>query len=180
MPQEIFDKMRILWFGKELDLSGHNIWRFNYSLRVKDFGISDREPPLYIVIEHLLLAENGKYILRVSTSQGILYEERSLGNVKDIDAGIQLLNLIYAYVNSYKDRARSFNAEVVEYINPLNAYKEIYETLENTKPPVFSNLLERIDIIDDIHNIYSQMILNVNWRYILRFESYADLEQEDV
>ncbi|MEZ0289658.1 MAG: hypothetical protein ABWJ42_01025 [Sulfolobales archaeon] len=156
----------IRWFNEKRVFEGSYVWRFMYTLRIKDIDTNIKELPIYSMIEHRLSIKEDEYYLEIFSPHGVVYDKRLLGKLREIDPGVLLSNLICAYLNSYRDRARAYRAYVIEYIDPLKICEKIHNILREASLPVFSQLLERIDLLDDEYSLYAQTILVINQTYI--------------
>lgn len=162
------DKGLLKWFGEEIEYKGGLVWSFIYTLRIREQPLDKSETPLYNRIEHRLYLERGRPVLEVLSPEGLVLDRRALGSVAgDIDAGALLVEMIYAYLRSYRERARGLGAVVYEYIDPENVYTKIFSVARSLRPPVVAGLLETVVFVESGPVVYSQLALHINWVYIL-------------
>lgn len=160
--------MKLCWFKRIYnDFKQNLVWNMIYNLRIRELPAYRDEQPIYVRLEHKLIIEDTKLFLYVSMPEGFYINKQYIGSVDDVDTGDLLLNLIYAYVKSYVERARSLG-EVVEYLDPKRTYDKVRELLLALDPPVYAGFVETV-ILGEDYSLYSQITLHINWSYILEF-----------
>ena len=160
--------MRLHWFKRHYNGYKHDlVWNMIYTLRIRELPAYRDEQPIYVRIEHRLVIENRDLYLQVQIPEGFYISKQYIGSIDEIDAGGLLLNLIYAYVKSYAERARSLG-RVIEYMDPERTYGRVKEILVSVDPPVYAGFIETVVLGED-SSLYSQITLHVSWNYVLEF-----------
>ncbi len=159
----------IRWFGSAKKVPIEIVWIFEYVL--KYVVPEERAPPIYYRWIHEVLLEGSarKYIFKVMTGEGITIDARVLGGIEDIDPGEILANLLRAYLVSYRERIRVFNAYEVESFDTETTLEKTYSEIRRASMfPARVVLLETLRDHGDEREL-NQSVLHVNWIYVMVF-----------
>jgi hypothetical protein len=162
----------IKWFGHKIYFHENLIWNYIYSLRIREYPIERGSLPIYFRLEHRLIVDDNDLVLEVRSPEGFIFDIKKIGYSDNVDSGRLLTDLLYIYLRSYEERARSYESEIYEYIDHTLIYDKLCSITKNLRPPVVAGLLETIYITETGRNIYAQLTLHVNWNYIIDYKSF--------
>lgn len=157
----------IKWLGSTKKSPIDIVWIFEYVL--KYVVPEEKAPPTYYRWIHQVLLERRaeKYIFKVMTGEGVTIDARVLGGIEDIDPGEILTNLLRAYLTSYRERIRAFNAYYVESFDTEATLEKIYSEIQRVSVfPTRVVLLETLRDHGDAREL-NQSVLHVDWIYVM-------------